>query len=193
MRYPILSAPLCALVLFAFVGCDMGTPSDSLASATNATSATASTADARRGVVHRVTVGGNDQCEAQGEPNGCNANFSAHAMEMADGTVKGIHTDVVKRDNGNVVNIQGTVDCLAVDGNRAVWGGEVTKGDNLAGDDLAGTRFLSAAIDGGKDGDDLIGYTWVPSGDVRTCENPGFDIFGEGRVFVLNKGQVKIQ
>ena len=76
-------------------------------------------------VVHHVSVGGTDTCEAFGLKAGCDGNFSLTAMEDVDGNVRGQFQDTFKGFGGA---IHGTIDCLVVEGNRAVLSGIVTKG-----------------------------------------------------------------
>ncbi len=170
-----LSLSLSTLLLVALVGCD----------ATDVAPADGASLSPKANVVHQFNVGGADNCEATGQPTGCDANFSAHGMVKADGSVSGTHTDVLRQDGGND-NLHGTVDCINVYeaslGTIAVWGGEVTTGS------YAGTRYISAAADGGPGGDDYISYTYIDTGD-RTCDAPGFTL----SAFELYRGQVRVR
>jgi hypothetical protein len=141
-------------------------------------------------VVHRVSVGGNDICESQGEPVGCDANFSLVAMEKADGSVTGQWQDTLA---GGGEGIHVAVDCLNVVGNGAVIGGVITHGTS-GGVDLTGEPALTAVVDMGKSAKDLpdqISYSYFldfslfPGGD-----NCADSVPTQFPLFELPRGQV---
>ena len=49
-----------------------------------------------RAVVHQVSVGGADICDAVGLPTGCDANLSIEATLFGDGTASGQWSDVTR-------------------------------------------------------------------------------------------------
>ena len=86
------------------------------------------TANAGGGVVHRVSMGGNDICVGLGLPPGCDANNSLIALEKADGTIRGQWHDQF----AGGVGIHVPVTCLSVSGNDA-WIGGVISNQPFAG------------------------------------------------------------
>lgn len=61
-------------------------------------------------IVHRVSVGGPDQCSSLGLKPGCDGSFSLVAMQWEDGSVTGEFTD----SYGGPGALHATVDCLLV-------------------------------------------------------------------------------
>lgn len=61
-------------------------------------------------IVHRVSVGGPDQCIHLGQKPGCNGNFSLIAMQREDGSVSGQMSDRY----GDEFGMHAEVDCLVV-------------------------------------------------------------------------------
>ena len=175
------STLLLAFALVAFAGCDVIAPSsDSNASASAATSADS------RGVVHHVSAGGNDACEAFGLEPGCDGNFSLTARVMADGSVKGQHQDTFA-GGGN--GIHATIDCVNIVGNGAVLGGTITRG-GFDGDDWTGQTFLTAVVDNGtsaNDPPDQISFSFnalpITCNDLVPANFPLSD---------LTRGQVRV-
>ncbi len=112
-------------------------------------------ASASSPVVHRASVGTPDACEAfAGSHPGCDANYSWTAIAHADGSASGQYTDSI----GHSFTLHGTIDCLAVDGNRAWVSGQITGGF------AAGEFFSSSAQDNGtsaKDPADQISRTLI--------------------------------
>ena len=139
-------------------------------------------------IVHRVSVGGADACEALGQPNGCDGNFSMAANEWADGSVKGQWQDTFA-GGGEGVHI--AIDCLNVIDNGVVVGGEVTHG-NYSGEDATGRRAMTAVVDNGtsaKDPLDSISYTLlVPDGSDCHDYHPL-----QFTALFLTHGQVKVR
>jgi hypothetical protein len=68
-------------------------------------------------VVHHVTIGGPDVCEAFGAQPGCDANFSLVANQYADGSVSGQWVDRFSQNFGGG-GITVAVTCVAV---RLSW------------------------------------------------------------------------
>jgi hypothetical protein len=140
-------------------------------------------------VVHRITVGSNDACVAQGAgPKGCDGNFSLTALVHADGTVTGQWEDEV-HTGAHALSID--VDCAKIVGNVAVVGGVIKNG--LTGDPYfdAGMRVWAAVADNGqsaKDPPDQIGYTY--NAGSYTCSDADLSLFP---LYDLNTGQVRIQ
>ncbi len=139
------------------------------------------------GVVHRVTVGGPDLCEALGFPIGCDANFSLVALQRADGSVKGQYHDQFSLGglNGNGFHV--AVDCLYVDGNQAWVSGEITHARFLV--DIVGQNALTRVVDSGRSANDLpdqISASWINTG--MTCiDVPDLPLFS------VPQGQVRVQ
>ncbi len=133
----------------------------------------------KNAVVHSVSVGGADICEALGLPTGCDANFSLAVNQMADGSVSGQWQDSFGHGNGSV---HITVDCLFVDGNQAWVGGVVNAGP------FAGVRVMTRVVDNGtsaKDPADQISFT--TGSDVSCITAPDLPLID------LTHGQVKVR
>ncbi|MTB49950.1 hypothetical protein [Lewinella sp. W8] len=137
-------------------------------------------------IIHRVSVGSPDACEALGQPQGCDANFSLIALMHADGTVKGQYHDQFSSGNGGV---HVDVDCLIVDGNRAIIGGVIKKGP-AEGPYQVGTRVVTSVWDNGtsaNDDPDAISFTYSVPGSCDVYANAQF------AVLPLTAGQVSIR
>jgi hypothetical protein len=123
-------------------------------------------ASAASPVVHRVSAGGPDACIAFGfEHPGCDGNFSLHATQYADGSVKGQYTDRFARGNG----FHAVIDCLSVVGNDAWVSGVITSG-TFDGIDLAGLPVATRVRDNGtsaNDPADQISFSFL--GDATPC------------------------
>src|SRR6187402_880266 len=117
-------------------------------------------------IVHRVSVGGPDACQALANSHpGCNANFSLIAIERADGTVTGQFIDRFEQGDG----FHATVNCMEVDGNNAWIGGVIVQG-RIGETDLVGRPVVTRVQDNGKsakDAVDKISYSWIS--DARPC------------------------
>ena len=153
-------------------------------------------ANAKGKVIHRVSVGGNDICEALGFAPGCDGNFSLVAIEKADGSVKGQWQDTFL---GGGEGIHVAVDCLNIVDNGAVIGGEIVHGA-VGGVDVTGLRALTAVIDNGKskkDPPDQISFSFFPPGDSGFPDDclatfpADFDALG--LLFDLTRGQVTVK
>jgi hypothetical protein len=132
-------------------------------------------------VIHRVSVGGADICEAFGAHTGCDANFSLVAIEKADGSVSGQWQDSFGHGNGG---FHATITCLSVNGKEAWVSGVITSGN--AGDtDLTGLPVITRVKDNGKSGDQ-ISFSFI--GDLTSCfEEPDLPLNN------LTHGQVKVR
>jgi hypothetical protein len=146
-------------------------------------------ANAKGKVVHRVSVGGADVCEALGLPTGCDANFSLVAIQKADGSVKGQWQDTFP---GGGEGIHVAIDCLNVVGNQAVIGGVITHG-TLGGVDLTGLGAVTKVSDNGTSANDVmdqISFSWFPVDADAPCDAFDFDFFPPEALY---HGQVKVK
>ncbi|MGB5895426.1 MAG: hypothetical protein WBG58_14710 [Ignavibacteriaceae bacterium] len=141
-------------------------------------------------VIHHVSLGGADVCEALGLPTGCDANFSLVANMKADGSVSGQWQDTFA---GGGEGIHVAVDCMNVDGNWAVIGGVITHG-TVGGVDVSGWYAITVVVDNGtssNDPPDQMSFSFFDPGyDCQLVQilNPGdFDLFD------LTHGQVKVR
>ena len=139
-------------------------------------------------VVHHVSLGGADVCEALGQPTGCDANFSVHANEFADGSVKGQWQDTFGGGNG----YHAVVNCMNIVGNGAVLSGVVSSSFGAA--PPVGTPAIMAVRDNGTSANDppdqiTFGFTF-PGAPPCTALDP--DDFA-GFYLDLAKGQVKVR
>jgi len=148
-------------------------------------------------VIHRVSIGGADICEALGAPTGCDANFSLVAFEYADGSVSGQWEDSFGHGNGS---IHVTVTCLSVVGNQA-WVSGVIKHPKA----FAGVPVLTRMSDNGtsaNDPPDEISFSFfnpMLNGVPLTCStNPKVRTNAAGDnvpipLITLTHGQVKVR
>jgi hypothetical protein len=137
-------------------------------------------------VIHSVSLGGADLCEALGLPTGCDANFSLTAKMHADGSVSGQWQDTFS-GGGNGIHV--AIDCMIVDGNSAILGGVITHGSS-DGNDLSGLRAVTRVVDNGtsqKDPADQISFSYFTSGDCGNFSELNFEMFD------LTHGQVKVK
>jgi len=140
-------------------------------------------------VVHRVSVGGPDACEAWGLSPGCDANWSLVAIQHADGSVSGQFIDRFWQGWG----FHATIDCLYVEGNDAWVSGEITNG-YFGGEDRIGEHFSARVRDNGtsaNDPADQFSYSHTGEGweghPHGTClEQPDYELFDvpQGQVVV---------
>jgi hypothetical protein len=138
-------------------------------------------------VIHHVSAGGADICEALGLPTGCDANFSLTANQQADGSVNGQWQDTFA---GGGEGIHVAIDCLNIVDNGAVMGGVITHG-TAGGVDVSGQRALTAVVDNGRsanDPADQLSFSVFPAG-------PSCDVLSPGNfpLFNLAHGQVTVR
>ena len=138
-------------------------------------------------VIHHVSVGGADVCEALGLPTGCDANFSLVANMKTDGSVSGQWQDTFA---GGGEGIHVAIDCMNIVGNGAVISGVITHG-TLGGVDVSGQRAITAVVDNGtsaNDPADQISFSIFPNNtDCITLIPGNFPLFD------LAHGQVKVR
>jgi hypothetical protein len=141
------------------------------------------------GVIHHVSAGGNDACEAFGLEPGCDGNFSLTVNMRADGTVTGQWQDTFA---GGGFGIHATIDCMFVDGNMAIVSGYVTHGSFDGETDATGQYIITKVVDNGtsnNDTPDQISFSYSVT-DEFSCElyaNSNFALFD------LTRGQVKVK
>ena len=139
----------------------------------------ASTANLGR-VVHHVSVGGPDICEAFELPTGCDANFSLTANEYADGSVRGQMEDV----RGRARPLHFTIDCLHVVDNQAWVSGFLTLPAAFAG-----LPAISTVVDNGRSKNDPVDQiSFVFLGDPTLCT-----VAPNAQLFDYEKGQVTVR
>ena len=139
----------------------------------------ASVASAASPIVHRVSAGGPDACAAIGARPGCDSNYSLTAIEFADGRVSGSLTDRFSRGFG----VHATIDCLALEGNRAWVSGVVTSGL------FAGQYILASVQDNGisaNDPADQVSRTMFDSEPFDCTTQPDLELLDapQGQVVV---------
>ncbi len=147
----------------------------------------ATTALLKRNVIHFVSLGGADVCEALGLPTGCDANFSLTAIEKADGSVSGQWQDTFA---GGGEGIHVAVDCMNIVGNGAVIGGVITHG-TFNGVDVSGQRALTAVMDNGKSANDpldQLSFSFFPVNIDCNDLSPG-----DFQLMDLTHGQVVVK
>jgi len=140
----------------------------------------------KNNVIHHVSVGGADVCEALGLPTGCDANFSLVANMKADGSVSGQWQDTFA---GGGEGIHVSVDCMNVVGNWAVISGVITHG-SYGGVDVRGQRAITAVVDNGtsaNDPDDQISLSFLDNADCISLTPGNFPLVN------LVHGQVKVR
>ncbi|MGB5419483.1 hypothetical protein [Algibacter sp.] len=139
-------------------------------------------------VIHHVSLGSNDACEAYGLPNGCDGNFSLVANMHADGSVKGQWQDTFI---GGGEGIHVAIDCMQYgEFDGATWAivtGTITKGQ-FQGVDVSGQRAITAVVDNFQ-GDDYSSLSFFELDDENDCNT--FDIF-DFPLFRVSAGQVKV-
>lgn len=141
-------------------------------------------------VVHRVSAGSPDVCEAVGLEPGCDKNFSLVAIQFADGSVSGQYDD---QFGGGLGGFHAVIDCLSVEGNQAWLSGVITHGvfhDPDFGDfDLTGLPVWTTVRDNGtsqNDPPDQISLSMIGTPDTCT-DQPG------GPLFEVPQGQVVVK
>jgi hypothetical protein len=148
------------------------------------------------GVIHHVSAGTNDACEAFGFEPGCDKSLSMVANMMADGTVKGQFVDGWGngRDAAHF-GVHGDIIDMVVEYNKAKVLGVVRKGVHPNYGDITGWYFISLLIDNGtskNDEPDLISGTFVNPTDFFPFVFPNLTI-EDYATYPIMQGQVKIQ
>jgi hypothetical protein len=121
-------------------------------------------------VIHHVSLGGVDVCEAFGLPPGCDANFSLVANEKADGSISGQWQDTFA---GGGEGIHVAIDCIKIIGNGAIVGGVITHGTS-GGVDVSGQYAITAVVDNGtsaNDTRDQMSFSYFPALDLLGTED----------------------
>ena len=142
-------------------------------------------------VIHHVSLGGADACEAFGLPPGCDGNFSLVANEI-NGIVTGQWQDTFV---GGGEGIHVAIDCMNinVDENWAILGGIITDGTS-GGVDVSGQYAITVVKDNGtssNDPPDQISFSFFdPAFDCELVE--GLTI-ADFPLFNLTTGQVKVR
>lgn len=141
---------------------------------------------AKNSIIHKVTAGGNDACEALGSEPGCDGNYSLVAQMREDGSVKGQWQDTFS-GGGNGIHVN--IDCMYVDGNMAIVGGTVTKG---SGSYEVGDYVITKVVDNGTSNNDIpdqISLSYDVTANGLPCDayaNANFTLLD------LTRGQVKV-
>ena len=141
---------------------------------------------AKKTVVHHVSLGGADVCEALGLPTGCDANFSLVANVHSDGSVSGQWQDTFA---GGQEGLHVAVDCINIVGNGAVIAGVITHGI-AGGINVSGQRAITAVVDNGtsaNDPPDQLSFSFFFDGDCSSLTPGDFPLFD------LAHGQVKVR
>ncbi|MGD9900350.1 MAG: hypothetical protein AB7T22_14595 [Calditrichaceae bacterium] len=177
------------LLIFA-TGCNQGDePTSAL---NNSPDGNLNQALAKNNVIHHVSLGGADICEALGLPTGCDANFSLTANMKADGSVKGQWQDTFA---GGKEGIHVTIDCMNIMGNAAIVGGVIKHG-TVGGVDVSGLYAMTAVVDNGtsaNDTPDQLSFSIFPAGDVFGTEDCNDLTISDFPLFDLKHGQVKVK
>jgi len=143
-------------------------------------------------VIHHVSLGGADACEAFGLPPGCDGNFSLVANMKADGSVTGQWQDTFA---GGGEGIHVAIDCMNinVDENWAIVGGIITHGTS-GGEDVSGQYAITVVVDNGtssNDPPDQISFSFFdPAFDCQLVQGLTIAAFP---LFDLTTGQVKVR
>jgi hypothetical protein len=124
-------------------------------------------ASAKGPVIHHVSAGGPDACEATGGAHpGCDGNFSLVANLSADGTVSGQYIDRFAKSYG----FHAVINCVSISGIDAWVSGVITEGTLPDGTDLTGWPVAARVRDNGTSANDLpdqISSSRI--GDPRPC------------------------
>jgi hypothetical protein len=153
----------------------------------------ATVASAGRPIIHSVSAGGPDACEAFGLKPGCDASFSLQAKMYADGSVSGQYVDKFGNAFGGG-RIHATIDCLYVEGNDAWVSGVITQ-DSFSENGFFLGKAVSARLkDNGttaNDPPDQISLSWF----VEAFEQPPFKCTDHPDVdlYDVPKGQVTVK
>ena len=182
MRYISVASVLLLLVI-SVTGCNEdASPTDSINENQSG--------ELSKGVIHHVSLGGADACEAFGLPQGCDGNFSLTANMKANGSVKGQWQDTFA---GGGEGIHVAIDCMRIIDNAAIVGGVITHG-TAGGVDISGQYAMTMVVDNGtsaNDPDDQISFSyWNQNWDCQTVQSITPDFF---TLLELTTGQVKVK
>jgi hypothetical protein len=186
MRYLSVASVLLLLVL-STTGCNEdAAPTDSINKNQSG--------ELSKGVIHHVSLGGADACEAFGLAPGCDGNFSLTANMKADGSVSGQWQDTFA---GGGVGIHVAIDCMNinVDENWAIVGGVITHG-TVGGEDVSGQYAITAVVDNGtsaNDPPDQMSFSYFPAIDIFGTENCNELTIDNFALLELTTGQVKVR
>ena len=148
-------------------------------------------ASARDPVVHMVSAGGPDLCNAFGKHPGCDGNFSLVGFVYADGSMSGEYTDRFANGDG----IHAVIDCVSVVGSEAWVSGVITRGSYTDPDtgqvyDFTGLPFATRFRDNGtsaRDTVDQLSFSWFGGDNASSCtDHIQYPLFDEpqGQVVV---------
>lgn len=143
-------------------------------------------------VVHHVSLGGADICEALGLPTGCDANFSLVANMKANGSVTGQWQDTFV---GGGEGIHVAIDCMKIIGNGAIVGGVITHG-TAGGVDVSGQYAITAVVDNGisaNDPPDQLSFSYFPAINFFGTEDCSELTLDDFTLIDLIHGQVKVR
>ncbi len=189
VKYFSVTATFFLMLMFA-ASCNQGDePTSALNNAPNNNDMQAL---AKNNVIHHVSLGGADICEALGLPTGCDANFSLVANMKADGSVSGQWQDTFA---GGKEGIHVAIDCMNIYGNTAIVGGVITHG-TVGGVDVSGLYAMTAVVDNGtsaNDPADQLSFSIFPAGDVFGTEDCNDLTISDFPLFDLAHGQVKVK
>lgn len=144
------------------------------------------------GIIHHVSAGGNDACEAFGEKPGCDRNYSLVANMHSDGSVKGQFIDGWPSEAG-WNGVHADIKCMVVDGNMAKVGGVIKKGYHSYYGDITGWYMIAVLKDNGtskNDAPDEISFTFINS-TYDLCEYTEY-FLSEDAIWYITRGQIKI-
>ena len=154
--------------------------------------------NSENGVINRVTMGGNDICEAWlGLNPGCDGNYSLIAIEKADGTIMGQWHDTWA-GGGNGIHVE--IDCMNVEGNSAIVGGYVKHG-SYDGFDLTGWYFVTKVVDNGTSQHDPADQAcFTIDSPIESCQDQEVDFGGyttlyealNDNLYDITHGQVEV-
>lgn len=138
------------------------------------------------GVVHKVSVGSPDVCEAFDLKPGCDASWSMTAVQFEDGTVTG---KIIDRSSWGW-GVDGTVTCLVVDGNEAwISGTAWFFGRGKAFEFPFFARVVDNGVSANDEPDEISYLMWRADDCEWYYENARYD----EPVFPAPQGQVTVK
>lgn len=198
MKYLSVSSVLLLLVMF-MTGCSEEAAPTATADPSDSYSSTKNPIMFSKGeVVHHVSMGGADLCEAVGLPTGCDANFSLEANVYADGSISGQWQDTFAGGVGGTGGVHVVVDCINIFDNFAIIGGVITQG-NVGGVNVIGQRAVTAVVDNGtstNDTPDQLSLSFIGAAAVQFLGSADCNALTpsafQGFLFNLTNGQVTV-